>query len=59
MKKIIMSGNTGPRVRSDCELRLELRSEGGIEINLVSKVKAMFGNSISSLMKKGLSYFGI
>jgi citrate lyase subunit beta/citryl-CoA lyase len=59
MKNIIISGNTGPRVRSDCELRLEIRSEGGIEINLVSKVKAMFGNSISSLMKEGLSYFGI
>ena len=59
MKKTTISGNTGPRVRSDCEMRLELRSGGGIEINLVSKVKAMFGNSITTLMKEGLNYFGV
>ena len=59
MKNIVVSGNTGPRVRSDCELRFELRSAGGIKINLVSKVRAMYGNSIVSLMKEGLDYFGI
>lgn len=59
MKNIVISGNTGPRVRSDCELRLELRSEGGITINLLSKVKAMFGKSITTLMKEGLDFFGI
>jgi len=59
MKNIVVSGNTGPRVRSDCELRLELRSDGGIKVNLLSKVKAMYGKSITSLMKEGLDFFGI
>lgn len=59
MKNIAVTGNTGPRVRSDCELRLELKSDGGIIINLESKVKAMYGNSITSLYREGLDFFGI
>ncbi|HDZ41207.1 MAG TPA: citrate lyase ACP [Bacteroidetes bacterium] len=59
MKNIVVTGNKGPRVRSDCEVRLELRSGGGIIINLESKVKAMYGNSITNLYREGLDYFGI
>jgi len=59
MKKLAVTGNTGPRIRSDCELKLEIKSSGGIEINLESKVKVMYGNSITSLMKEGLSFFDI
>ncbi|MDT8400448.1 MAG: aldolase/citrate lyase family protein [Bacteroidales bacterium] len=59
MKNIAVTGNTGPRVRSDCELRLELKSGGGIILNLESKVKAMYGKSITSLFHEGLDYFGI
>ncbi len=59
MKKVAITGNTGPRIRSDCELKLEIRSSGGIKINLESKVKVMYGNSITRLMKEGLDFFDI
>ena len=38
MKQVI-TGNTGPKVRSDIEVTLELTESGGIELNLKSKVK--------------------
>jgi len=59
MENIAVTGNTGPRVRSDCELTLEIRSSGGIKINLESKVKAMYGNSITTVLNEGLDFFGI
>jgi len=59
MNKIAVTGNAGPRVRSDCELRLELKSSGGIEINLASRVKSMYGNSIINDLKQGLAFFSI
>ena len=53
------SGNSGPKVRSDCELTLELRSGGGIIIDLKSKVKVLYGESIKKLCLEILNYFGI
>jgi citrate lyase subunit beta / citryl-CoA lyase len=54
-----ISGNSGPKVRSDCEIALELKSDGGISIDLISKVKSLYGDSIVSLAKEVLDYFGI
>jgi citrate lyase subunit beta/citryl-CoA lyase len=59
MKKVAVAGNTGPRIRSDCELRLEIKASGGIKINLESKVKVMYGNSITRQMEDGLDFFDI
>lgn len=54
-----VSGNSGPKVRSDCEMTLELRDEGGIVIDLKSKVKVLYGESIKKLCLEILNYFGI
>ena len=54
-----ISGNSGPKVRSDCEIALELKSDGGIFIDLISKVKSLYGDSIVSLTKEVLDFFGI
>jgi citrate lyase subunit beta/citryl-CoA lyase len=60
MKKLIASaGNAGPKVRSDCEISLELTSEGGIIIDLTSRVKALYGESIKSQVSSLLLFFGI
>jgi len=60
MKKSIASaGNSGPKVRSDCEITLELKVEGGIIIDLVSKVKVLYGESIKSLTCELLEFFGV
>jgi len=53
------SGNSGPKIRSDCEIVLELRNSGGIEIDLKSKVVVLFGDSIRALCIEILNYFGI
>lgn len=58
MKQAI-TGNTGPRVRSDIEVTLELTETGGIELNLKSKVKTMYGKAIEEQCRDLLHYFGI
>ena len=56
---IAISGNYGPKLRSDCEITLELKSEGGIIIALTSKVKALYGESITNLIVEVLDLFGV
>ncbi|MCH8034437.1 MAG: HpcH/HpaI aldolase/citrate lyase family protein [Bacteroidetes bacterium] len=45
------AGNRGDKIRSDCYVELELKTSGGIKINLKSKVKSMYGESIRLLIK--------
>ncbi len=52
-----VSGNSGPKVRSDCEMTLELKDEGGIVIDLKSKVKVLYGESIKKLCLEILTLF--
>jgi len=53
------SGNSGPKVRSDCEMSLGLSDRGGIVIDLKSKVEALYGESIKKQCTEILNYFGI
>lgn len=59
MQQIFTAGNMGPRIRSDCYVSLELRKSGGIEIDIKSKVAALYGDRIHSLAKELLKHFGI
>lgn len=56
---IVTVGNSGPRVRSDCEVVLELKNEGGIILDLQSKVGVLYGESIRQQCREILSFFGI
>jgi citrate lyase subunit beta/citryl-CoA lyase len=58
MKQVI-TGNTGPKVRSDLEVTLEMTGSGGLEISVMSKVKSMYGNAIAEQCRNLLTYFGI
>jgi len=58
MKQAI-TGNAGPKVRSDIEVTLELADSGGIELNIKSKVKSMYGKAIEEQCRFLLDYFGI
>jgi citrate lyase subunit beta / citryl-CoA lyase len=58
-KSFAASGNSGPRVRSDCEISLELKNEGGLIIDLVSKVKSLYGESITELVKEILAFYSV
>jgi citrate lyase subunit beta / citryl-CoA lyase len=57
--KVATAGNSGPKVRSDCEISIELTVKGGIVIDLSSKVKALYGDSILSLGREVLFFYGI
>ncbi len=52
-------GKRGPRVRSDCWIRVELRDRGGIEVILESKVAGMYGRSIEDLVRQGCAVMGL
>lgn len=58
MKQAI-TGNAGPKVRSDVEVTLEIKGSGGVELNLRSKVKSMYGNAIEMQCRELLKFFGV
>jgi citrate lyase subunit beta/citryl-CoA lyase len=53
------AGNRGDKVRSDCWTSIQLNSSGGINLNLKSKVKVLYGESIEALIHQVLDYFDI
>ena len=59
INKIATAGNKGKKVRSDCFITLEITSSEGLNIDLISKVKVLFGKSIIELCKNELDFFGI
>ncbi len=59
MATIATTGNKGKGIRSDCQVVLELRQAGGIEIELNSKVKVMYGESILRMCNEILSFYNI
>jgi citrate lyase subunit beta / citryl-CoA lyase len=58
-KTLAIAGNSGPKIRSDCEIVLELLQEGETKIELTSKVKVLYGESIRNLILGILDYFAI
>ena len=53
------AGNRGDKVRSDCFVSFSTRKGQGIDIELNSKVKALYGGSITDLCRTMLKFFGI
>ena len=58
-KRIAVCGNEGEKVRSDCRITLELQDNGGIKIDLRSKVKSMYGDHMEALLREVLGFYGI
>ncbi|MEA3349816.1 MAG: aldolase/citrate lyase family protein [Chloroflexota bacterium] len=59
MKKTSTAGNKGASIRSDCFVTLEITARDGLEINLTSKVGALYGDSIIELTQEILTHFEI
>jgi citrate lyase subunit beta/citryl-CoA lyase len=59
LEKTATAGNKGKKVRSDCHVTIELTSSGGIDIELTSKVKFMFGADITRRIHEVLNFFEI
>jgi len=59
MSKTIIIGNKGKGVRSDCTVTLEVSESGGIQLQIDSKVKAIYGKQIEKLAVDILSFYSI
>jgi len=59
MSKTAFAGNKGDKDRSDCFVMLELSDSGGIRLTVNSKVKSLYGESITALCNDVLAYFEI
>ena len=57
--KFATAGNQGKKLHSDCKVELDILSDGGLDIQINSKVKSMFGTSIRILIKEVLSFYAI
>lgn len=57
--KMALIGNRGKGIRSDCHVTLELSEHNGIQIELISKVEAMYGNDIRGVLLEILNFYGI
>lgn len=55
----VTAGNRGDKVRSDCFVTLKQTKSGGIQIDLQSKVKSLYGDSIVLLCKDVLKFFNL
>lgn len=53
------AGKRGDSVRSDCYFEIELKNSGGIKIDLKSKVKTMYGESIKQMVLDMCKFFGL
>ncbi|MDA3903934.1 MAG: aldolase/citrate lyase family protein [Desulfuromusa sp.] len=59
MQKKATAGNRGEGVSSDCYVELELTANGGIKLELKSKVESLFGEKIKAFCFHVLHYFNI
>ena len=59
MTKIFSAGNKGTGIRSDCFVSIEESKAGGINIQLRSKVKALYEENIKSLTLSVLKKFEV
>lgn len=59
MNHIGIAGNCSKDDRSDCQVIFELVPDGGIQIELQSKVKALYGQTIIADCQQILAFFGI
>jgi citrate lyase subunit beta/citryl-CoA lyase len=59
MVQTASTGNRGEKVRSDCQVQLQLRKQGGIEVKLHSRVERMFGAQIRQQADQVLKALGV
>ncbi|MGC9341780.1 MAG: aldolase/citrate lyase family protein [Bacteroidales bacterium] len=59
MPETIITGNKGEKVRSDCQVQLEIASARGINLEINSKVKSLYGKSIEILVMDILNHYDI
>ena len=58
-EKIATIGNKGKGIRSDCFITLELMDEGGLQIEIQSKVNIFYGEAIKNTVISVLKFYDI
>jgi citrate lyase subunit beta / citryl-CoA lyase len=53
------AGKRGDSIRSDCYFEIDLKSTGGIKLNIKSKVESMYGESIKQMILDMCKFFGL
>jgi len=53
------AGKRGENIRSDCYFEVEIKSSGGIKLNIKSKVESMYGESIKEMILEMCKFFGV
>lgn len=53
------AGHYGPDVRSDLQVRIEIRERGGIDVDIESRVKTYYGESIRRQAEEVLEALGV
>ncbi len=59
MNPVFEAGQRGEKVRSDCWVRLEPRTSGGLELCVTSKVDAMYGDAVRATCRTVLEALGV
>lgn len=59
MGKPGIAGNNDQGTKSDCRVEFELLQDGGLQIEILSKVQALYGKSITKLASEILTFFEI
>ncbi len=59
MAKNAEAGRRGDRVRSDCWVRIEPKTRGGLKLDVTTKVEAMYGDAVRSTCRKALEALGV
>ena len=55
----VIAGKRGDSVRSDCYFEIEIKSSGGIKLDIKSKVQSMYGESIKEMILDMSKFFGL
>lgn len=58
-QQINSAGNYGEKIRSDCRITIELKNGGGLQIEIKSKVKSLFGHTLMKQLEELCDFFGI
>lgn len=53
------AGKQGDKIRSDCYIEIELKTGGGLKLEITGKVESMYGKSIRETIKDMCSYFDL
>jgi len=54
-----LAGKRGENIRSDCYFELEIKSSGGIKLDIKSKVQSMYGESLKEQVMEMCKFFGL